>query len=122
RIAVIGLVGDHAHGLLPRSPGTMGSTYADGRERRFREPDFRRGGRVKVVSQRKTAAVDHHHPLRPLAPLGFSVSSTSKDAERSPAGPASEHRSAGSTESLPTRDGSRSTDGRPCGAWAVWGA
>jgi hypothetical protein len=29
---------------------------------------------VKVVSQRKTAAVDHHHPLRPLAPLGFSDS------------------------------------------------
>jgi hypothetical protein len=26
---------------------------------------------VKVVSQRKTLAVDHHHPLRPLAPLGF---------------------------------------------------
>jgi hypothetical protein len=26
---------------------------------------------VKVVSQRKTRAVDHHHPLRPLAPLGF---------------------------------------------------
>src|SRR5271157_340558 len=74
RIAIIGLVGDHAHGLLPRSPGTMGSTYADGRERRFREPDFRRGCRVKVVSQRKTAAVDHHHPLRPLAPLGFSDS------------------------------------------------
>jgi hypothetical protein len=28
---------------------------------------------VKVVSQRNTAAVDHH-PLRPLAPLGFSDS------------------------------------------------
>jgi hypothetical protein len=27
---------------------------------------------VKVVSQRNTRAVDHHHPLRPLAPLGFS--------------------------------------------------
>jgi hypothetical protein len=26
---------------------------------------------VKVVSQRKTRAVDHHHPLRPLAPLGL---------------------------------------------------
>jgi hypothetical protein len=24
-----------------------------------------------VVSQRKTRAVDHHHPLRPLAPLGL---------------------------------------------------
>jgi hypothetical protein len=29
---------------------------------------------VKVVSQRKTRAVDHHHPLRPLAPLGFADS------------------------------------------------
>jgi hypothetical protein len=27
---------------------------------------------VKVVSQRNTLAVDHHHPLRPLTPLGFS--------------------------------------------------
>jgi hypothetical protein len=29
---------------------------------------------VKVVSQRKALAVDHHHPLRPLAPLGFADS------------------------------------------------
>jgi hypothetical protein len=29
---------------------------------------------VKVVSQRKTLAVDHHHPLRALAPLGFADS------------------------------------------------
>jgi hypothetical protein len=29
---------------------------------------------VKVVSQRKTLAVDHHHPLRTLAPLGFADS------------------------------------------------
>src|SRR5437899_3572695 len=72
RIAVVGLVGDHPHRFLPRTPCTMTPTYADRRERRFREPDFRRGCRVKVLSQRKTAAVDHHHPLRPLAPLGFS--------------------------------------------------
>lgn len=32
----------------------MAPPYADGRERRFREPDFRRGCRVKVVSQRNT--------------------------------------------------------------------
>jgi hypothetical protein len=31
-----------------------------------------RGCRVKLLSQRKTLAVDHHHPLRALAPLGFS--------------------------------------------------
>jgi len=72
RIAVVGFVSDHPQGFLSWSPRMMGSAYADRRERRFREPDFRRGGRVKVVSQRNTAAVDHHHPLRPLAPLGFS--------------------------------------------------
>src|SRR6266446_899829 len=75
RITVVGLVGDHPHGLLSRPTRTMTPTYADRRKRGFREPDFRRGCRVKVVSQRNTAAVDHHHPLRPLAPLGFSDSS-----------------------------------------------
>jgi hypothetical protein len=52
----------------------MTPPYLDRRERRLREFDFRRGCRVKVVSQGKTAAVDHQHPLRPLAPLGFSDS------------------------------------------------
>src|SRR5580693_3457625 len=52
----------------------MTSSSPDRRERRLRELDFRRGCRVKVVSQRNTAAVDHHHPLRPLAPLGFADS------------------------------------------------
>ena len=74
RIAVVGFVGDHAQRFLPRTPCTMTPTYADRRERCFREPNFRWGCRVKVLSQRKTAAVDHHHPLRPLAPLGFSHS------------------------------------------------
>ena len=63
RIAVIGFVGDHAHRVLPRSARAMTPPYPDRRERRFRECDFPRGCRVKVVSQRKTAAVDHHHPL-----------------------------------------------------------
>ena len=74
RVAVVGFVGDHPHGLLPRTPGAMTAAYADRGERRLREPDFRRGRRTKVVSQRNTLAVDHHHPLRPLAPLGFSDS------------------------------------------------
>jgi len=74
RIAVVRFIGDHPHRLLPRTARAMAPSYPDGRQRRFREPDFRRGCRVKVVSQRKTAAVDHHHPLRPLAPLGFSDS------------------------------------------------
>src|SRR6202521_643020 len=74
RIAVIGFVGDYPHRLLPRSARVMTPPYPDRRERRFRECDFPRGCRVKGVSQRNTAAVDHHHPLRPLAPLGFSDS------------------------------------------------
>src|ERR1700692_1908493 len=74
RIAVIGFVGNDPQRLLPRETCAMPPSYANRRERRLGEFDFRRGGRVKVVSQRKTAAVDHHHPLRPLAPLGFSDS------------------------------------------------
>src|SRR6266478_5671365 len=73
-IAVVRFVSDYPHRLLPRPAGVMTPPYPDRRERRFREPDFRRGCRVKELSQRKTAAVDHHHPLRPLAPLGFSDS------------------------------------------------
>src|SRR5487761_190101 len=74
RIAVIRFVGNHPQRLLPRTTRVMTASYPDRRQRRLRELDFRRGCRVKVVSQRKTAAVDHHHPLRPLAPLGFSDS------------------------------------------------
>src|SRR6202162_333413 len=74
RIAVIRFVGNDPQRLLPRTARAMTPSYSNRRERRFREFDFRRGCRVKVVSQRKTAAVDHHHPLRPLAPLGFSDS------------------------------------------------
>ena len=58
RIAVVGFVGNHAHRLLPRTARVMAASYPDRRERRLREFDFRRGCRVKVVSQRKTAAVD----------------------------------------------------------------
>jgi len=72
RVTVISFVGNHPQGFLPGTPRLMSSTHADRRERLLGESHFRRGGRVKGVSQRKTAAVDHHHPLRPLAPLGFS--------------------------------------------------
>src|SRR5271157_498893 len=71
RVTVVPAVGDEADRLLPRTPGPMSSSYSDRCERRLDELDLCRGSRVKVVSQRKTLAVDHHHPLRPLAPLGF---------------------------------------------------
>jgi hypothetical protein len=71
RVAIVTAVSDEADRLLPRSPGPMPSPYSDGLQRRCDELDLGRGSRVKEVSQRKTLAVDHHHPLRPLAPLGF---------------------------------------------------
>lgn len=37
---------------------------------RFNQPDFVLGRRVQVVSQRKTLAVCHHHPLRTLSTFG----------------------------------------------------
>ena len=63
RIGVVGLVGDQSRGLRLCLDRVEGS---------FRERDFPRRGRGKVASQRKTLAVDHHHPLRALAPLGGS--------------------------------------------------
>jgi len=71
RIAVVGFLSNHPRRFRPWPARVMTPPYPDGRERRFREPDFRRGCGVKVVSQRNTAAVDHHHPLRHLAPLVF---------------------------------------------------
>src|SRR5260370_7329540 len=75
RFTLVPTISDRAQRLLRRRPRVGSATYADGRERRFREPRFVRGCRTKVLSQRKTLAVDHHHPLRALAPLGFSDSS-----------------------------------------------
>ncbi len=74
RIAVVTFVGDHALRFLTRPAGAMPSPYSDCGERGFRKPDLAGGRRTKLVSQRKTLAVDPHHPLRPLAPLGFADS------------------------------------------------
>src|SRR2546425_8260570 len=75
RVTVVTTIGDQAERFLSRPPGMGSAAYADRRERRFCELRFVRGCRTKVLSQRKTLAVDHHHPLRALAPLGFSDSS-----------------------------------------------
>ena len=74
RVTVVASVRNQAFRLLPRTTGAMPTPYADRLERRLDELDLRRGRRVKVVSQRNTRAVDHHHPLRPLPPLGFADS------------------------------------------------
>ena len=72
RIAVIGTIGNDTPRFLTRPPTAMPPGHPDRCERFFREPRFVRGGRVKLLSQRNTLAVDHHHPLRAFAPLGFS--------------------------------------------------
>ena len=74
RITVVAPVGNQALRLLPGASGSMPTPYTNRRERRLDEFDLRRRRSVKVVSQRKTRAVDPDHPLRPLAPLGFSGS------------------------------------------------
>src|SRR5208283_151560 len=65
----------------PRTTAPTTVRDADRGERGFREFDFRRGGRSQVVSQRNTLAIDHHHPLCTLAPLGFADASAPFFAE-----------------------------------------
>ncbi len=71
RIAVAALVPDQAQRLGPRPPRTRPGD-ADRRERRRDERDLRRGRRGEVHSKSNTFALNHHHALRTLAPLGFS--------------------------------------------------
>ena len=73
-VTVVAFISNHARRLLSRTPGAMPSAYPDRRERRLRKPGLRRGCSGKGVSQRKTRAVDHHHPLRAFPPAGFAHS------------------------------------------------
>lgn len=70
RIAVISLIGNQPLRFLSWTTSSF-TGYNNIIYRFFKERDFTRGRRVQVVSQRNTLAVDHHHPLRALAPLGF---------------------------------------------------
>jgi hypothetical protein len=70
RVGVVGAIRDHPLRLLPRSAFRAGDF--DFGERGFRKRNFSRRGTFKPNSQWKTAAVDQNHPLRSLAPLGFS--------------------------------------------------
>jgi hypothetical protein len=72
RIAVIPAVANDTPRFLARSSTATPVGYPYRSDRFFGEPRFVRGSRVKLLSQRNTLAVDHHHPLRALAPLGFS--------------------------------------------------
>src|SRR2546425_634388 len=59
RVTVVTTIGDQAERFLSRPPGMGSAAYADRRERRFCELRFVRGCRTKVLSQRKTLAVEH---------------------------------------------------------------
>jgi len=73
RVTVIASVRDQALRFLARSPRSRAGHPNRGQSR-IHQLYFRRRGRVQVDSQRKTLAVDHHHPLRALATLGFADS------------------------------------------------
>jgi hypothetical protein len=70
RITVISLVGDQPFHAFTR-PTTTRTRNLHVLQGLFDQGDFRRRGRCQCASQRNTLAVDHHHPLRTLAALGF---------------------------------------------------
>jgi hypothetical protein len=70
RITVVAPVSNQPYGFASGTTRTRAG-HSNRTQRFLDESDFRWGRRVQVVSQRKTLAVDHHHPLRPLATLGF---------------------------------------------------
>src|ERR1035437_3930119 len=62
RVGVVGAIGNHALGLLPRA--ALAPRDADFSERGFRKRNFCRRGTFQPNSQRKTLTVDQYHPLR----------------------------------------------------------
>jgi hypothetical protein len=71
RITVVGLVSDQPPHTLAR-PAPRPARHLHLLKGLFDQSDFRRRGPSKCASKRNTLAVDHHHPLRTLAALGFS--------------------------------------------------
>ena len=70
RVAIITSVGNQTSRVFSWTTSAF-AWYSNVVQRLFEELDFAGGRRVQVVSQRNTLAVDHHHPLRALAPLGL---------------------------------------------------
>ena len=68
-VAVVSAIGDDAQGPLSWSPPFL--RHRDLGQGAFGQFYFRRAGAAQLDSQRNTRAVDHHHPLRAFAPLGF---------------------------------------------------
>src|ERR1700756_3373637 len=69
RIRIVGGVGNHPFRLLSRA--AFPAWDPDFVERGLRKRNFVRRGTFQPNSQRKTLTVDQYHPLRSLAPLGF---------------------------------------------------
>ena len=69
RIAVVSAIGNHSQRTAPRSAPFL--RHGDFGQGAFGQFYFRRTGAAQLDSQRNTRAVDHHHPLRAFAPLGF---------------------------------------------------
>jgi hypothetical protein len=71
RIRIGRLIINEARHLLFRVPGMLPGNR-DSIDHFLYQGHFCRRGRVQVVSQRNTFAVDHHHPLCSLSLLGWS--------------------------------------------------
>ena len=70
RVTIITFVCDQTFWIFP-GPAASFTRNSDVGQGLLDQLHFRRGRRVQVVSQRNALAVDHHHPLRALAPAGF---------------------------------------------------
>ncbi len=102
RVGVITTVSDYALGLLPRP--SFRARDADFGERGFRKRNFCRRGTFQPNSQRKTLTVDQYHPLRSLAPLGFTDGSAPFFAgAKLPSRKVSSHWSSPSSSSAPSK-------------------
>jgi hypothetical protein len=70
-VAVVRSICNQPIGSFPRATRPVRAADRDAVERFLEEPDFRRGCRVHVNSDRSTRAIGQYHELRSLAPLGF---------------------------------------------------
>ena len=80
RVAVVRIVADHSFRAGPRPAWAFFGDF-DLLERLLGEPDLCWRSRVGIASQRNTLAIDHHHVLCSLSPLGLPDSSAPFFAE-----------------------------------------
>ena len=102
RVRIVSAISDYPLWLLSRPAFRAGD--ADFRQRGFRQLNFTGGGTFQPNSQRKTLTVDQYHPLRPLAPLGFTDGGAPFLAgAKLPSKKVSSHLSRPSSSSAPSR-------------------